>query len=96
MKRWCVRAGALPTRERTFSDALERLVPVYIQALPHDVITGGKLHYRVTAGGGYVLYSVGWNETDEGGQEAVRDGRDGRFVDSHKATGSGQSVRIEK
>jgi hypothetical protein len=35
--------------------------------LPHDVITGQPLAYKLNPDGGYVLYSVGWNETDDGG-----------------------------
>ncbi len=35
--------------------------------LPMDVIGGQPLHYRRTADGGYVLYSVGWNARDDGG-----------------------------
>jgi hypothetical protein len=35
--------------------------------LPHDIINGQPLHYRRTADGQFVLYSVGWNETDDGG-----------------------------
>jgi hypothetical protein len=35
--------------------------------LPSDVINGQPLHYRLTEDGRYVLYSVGWNEKDDGG-----------------------------
>lgn len=38
--------------------------------LPHDVINGQPLHYRVTGDDTYLLYSVGWNETDDGGKLA--------------------------
>jgi hypothetical protein len=36
--------------------------------LPNDVIDGQPLRYRRTAEGGYVLYSLGWNGSDEQGQ----------------------------
>ena len=36
-------------------------------AVPHDIITGWPLHYSRDAGGRFTLYSVGWNQTDEGG-----------------------------
>lgn len=36
--------------------------------VPPDVIQGHPIHYRRTSEGGYLLYSVGWNGTDEGGQ----------------------------
>ncbi len=35
--------------------------------IPHDIIGGQPLHYRVTNDGQFVLYSVGWNEKDDGG-----------------------------
>jgi len=36
--------------------------------LPHDIITGHSMHYRVLAPDNYILYSTGWNETDDGGK----------------------------
>jgi hypothetical protein len=44
--------------------------------MPHDIINGQPLHYRRTDDGGYVLYSVGWNESDDGGAVVLtKDGR---------------------
>jgi hypothetical protein len=51
-----------------FPETLGALEPQYIAALPHDVINGEPLHYRRTEGENYILYSVGWNEKDDGGQ----------------------------
>jgi hypothetical protein len=51
-----------------FPDALEALVPRFLDNLPHDLVTGGLPKYRRTADGGYLLYSVGWNGKDDGGQ----------------------------
>lgn len=51
-----------------FPDALEALTPTYLASLPQDVVTGAALHYRRTESDGFILYSVGWNETDDGGQ----------------------------
>ena len=42
-------------------------MPEIVSRLPHDVINGQPLKYRRTADGQYLLYSVGWNETDDGG-----------------------------
>jgi hypothetical protein len=42
-------------------------VPEFITQLPHDVITGQPLNYRRTDDNQYLLYSVGWNQTDDGG-----------------------------
>lgn len=51
-----------------FPETLDALAPQFIGKLPHDVIDGGPLHYRRTTDGQYVLYSIGWNEVDDGGQ----------------------------
>jgi hypothetical protein len=50
-----------------FPEALAALTPQYLAQVPHDVIGGQPLHYRLTDDGQFVLYSVGWNETDDGG-----------------------------
>ena len=51
-----------------FPEALDTLVPQFIAKLPHDIINGQPLHYRRTSDRQFVLYSVGWNETDDGGE----------------------------
>jgi hypothetical protein len=51
-----------------FPEALEGLPPKFIGKLPHDVINGQPLKYRRTDDGRFVLYSVGSNETDDGGK----------------------------
>jgi hypothetical protein len=51
-----------------FPENLDALVPQFFSKLPHDVITGEPLKYRRTDDGSYVLYSVGWDETDDGGK----------------------------
>lgn len=55
-----------------FPESLGVLVPDIISELPRDVINGQPMNYRRTADGQYVLYSVGWNETDEGGVIGVK------------------------
>ncbi|HEX3626587.1 MAG TPA: hypothetical protein VH280_14325 [Verrucomicrobiae bacterium] len=50
-----------------YPDSLTPLVPQFIVRLPEDIIDGKPLHYWRTANGEFVLYSVGWNETDDGG-----------------------------
>ncbi|MCX6915647.1 MAG: hypothetical protein NT167_21815 [Verrucomicrobia bacterium] len=50
-----------------FPDTLDALAPKFIAKLPHDVINGQPLKYRRTDDGQFVLYSVGLNETDDGG-----------------------------
>lgn len=48
-------------------ESLDALVPQFVAKLPPDIINGEPLKYRRTEGGQFVLYSVGWNGTDEGG-----------------------------
>jgi tetratricopeptide (TPR) repeat protein len=50
-----------------YPETLDALAPQFIGKLPHDIINGQPLHYRRTDDGKFVLYSVGWNETDDGG-----------------------------
>lgn len=50
-----------------YPETLEALVPQFASELPHDLIGGKPLKYRRPAAGQFILYSVGWNETDDGG-----------------------------
>jgi hypothetical protein len=50
-----------------YPPTLEALVPQFIEKLPHDIIGGQPLLYRRTGDGKFLLYSIGWNETDDGG-----------------------------
>ena len=47
--------------------SLDALAPHFMAKIPHDIINGEPLHYRRRDDGQFVLYSVGWNETDDGG-----------------------------
>ncbi len=53
--------------ERVLPSSLDQLVPKYLDEIPRDVINGGTMHYR-SDGKEYVLWSVGWNEKDDGGE----------------------------
>jgi hypothetical protein len=55
-----------------FPESLVALSPDYISHLPHDVITGEAYNYRRATDGQFVLYSVGWNETDDGGETSMK------------------------
>ena len=55
-----------------YPDALDALAPACIEAVPHDIITGQAYHYRLNADGTYLLYSVGWNQADDGGKFAFK------------------------
>ena len=57
-----------------YPETLDALAPQFIAQLPHDIINGQPLHYRLESNGQFVLYSVGWNETDDGGQVVLTKG----------------------
>jgi hypothetical protein len=50
-----------------FPEALAALAPRFISPLPNDVLTGKPYKYRLRDDGRFVLYSVGWDEKDDGG-----------------------------
>jgi hypothetical protein len=54
-----------------FPDKLDALTLDFISGLPHDVITGNSYKYQRTADS-FLLYSVGWNETDDGGKVVMK------------------------
>ncbi len=60
LERYRLANGNLPA-------SLEALAPRFIAAIPGDVIDGKPLRYRLDPNSSYVLYSVGWNQTDDGG-----------------------------
>ena len=47
---------------------LDALEPRFIEKVPSDIITGQPLHYRLSSDWQFTLYSVGWNEKDDGGK----------------------------
>ncbi|HEV2693728.1 MAG TPA: hypothetical protein VG347_12625 [Verrucomicrobiae bacterium] len=51
-----------------YPETLETLAPQFIAQVPHDLINGQPLHYRRTYDGKFILYSVGWDEKDDGGK----------------------------
>jgi hypothetical protein len=64
-----------------YPEILDALMPEFIAKLPHDIINGQPLKYRRTKDGLFVLYSVGWNETDDGGTVALKKGGGPAAVD---------------
>jgi hypothetical protein len=50
-----------------FPGSLDAIASQFPEGIPHDIINGEPLHYRKTLDGQFVLYSVGWNERDDGG-----------------------------
>ncbi|MGA2173368.1 MAG: hypothetical protein ABSH38_00150 [Verrucomicrobiota bacterium] len=65
--------------------SLDALVPRFMDKLPHDLINGQPLHYRLTDNRQFVLYSVGWANRDEHGKvryahDQFGDVRNGNWV----------------
>jgi len=56
-----------------YPETLDGLAPQFMAQVPTDVVSGKALKYRREAGGQFVLYSVGWNETDDGGVVVCRE-----------------------
>ena len=65
-----------------YPDALSALTSQFVTALPNDPIKAGEFKYRRT-GDAFVLYSVGWNMTDDGGKVVMGSGKTPR-VDANQ------------
>ena len=57
---------------------LDALVPDFMAKLPHDIINGEPLKYQRTEDGQFLLYSIGWDENDDGGKPEKRDTSGGK------------------
>jgi len=53
-----------------YPESLTELVPQFISQLPVDLINGAPMKYRRANDTKFLLYSVGWNETDDDGVPA--------------------------
>jgi hypothetical protein len=53
---------------RVHPESLDALSPQFIAEIPRDVIGGQPPHYRRSADGTILLYSIGWSGQDEGGR----------------------------
>ena len=56
----------------TYPDSLDALSPYAPQGLPHDLMSGDAYHYKLQTDGTYLLYSVGWDQVDDGGKVAYK------------------------
>ena len=65
LERYKIKKGKYP-------DSLSALSPEFLETVPHDIISGEPLHYSLEPNGRYKIYSVGWNEKDDGGMGTVR------------------------
>ena len=62
-----------------YPGSLDALTPAYIDELPHDIMSGKPYHYRLQPDGTYLLYSVGWNQADDGGKIVFEKGKPDRI-----------------
>jgi len=53
----------------SYPDSLDALAPKFVEKVPHDIINGDPMKYR-REGNGFILYSIGWDEKDDGGVTA--------------------------
>jgi len=61
-----------------YPETLDALAPQFIEKIPHDIIGGQPLKYHRTSDGKFLLYSIGWNATDDGGQEILESNKYGK------------------
>ncbi len=64
LKRYQLQRGSYPT-------SLSALVPEFFPAVPHDPADGEPLRYRLQPDGTFLLYSIGENGKDDGGNPAL-------------------------
>ena len=50
-----------------YPETLAALMPQFLDKIPNDLIGGQPLKYHRTDDGRFVLYSIGWDEKDDGG-----------------------------
>ena len=65
IKRYALRHGRLP-------ESLDALVPELLSSIPLDYMNGEALRFHHQPDGGFVLYSVGEDGTDDGGNANLR------------------------
>ncbi len=67
LKRYQLKNGKYPA-------SLDSLVPGLVAAVPVDPVNGEPLHYRLNSDGTFLLYSVGENGVDDGGNPSLEKG----------------------
>jgi len=55
-----------------YPEKLDVLSQQFLAQIPHDPIGGQPFHYRLETNGQFTLYSIGWNEKDDGGTIVLR------------------------
>lgn len=64
LKRYQLKYGSYP-------DSLSKLIPQFLPAVLPDPIDGKPLRYRLNTDGTFLLYSIGSNDKDDGGNPAL-------------------------
>ncbi|MCX7871655.1 MAG: hypothetical protein N2487_00045 [Verrucomicrobiae bacterium] len=54
-------------QNKSIPEKLDTLTPQYIQTIPSDIIDGKPLRYNQEKNNRYTIYSIGWDEKDNGG-----------------------------
>jgi len=67
LKRYQLQHGMWP-------ETLDALLPAYLSEVPIDPMSGKPLRYHANTDGTYLLYSVGENGKDDGGNAALEPG----------------------
>jgi len=62
-----------------YPDSLDALSPGCIDELPHDIMSGVSYRYQLRSDGTYLLYSVGWNQADDGGKVVYKNDASGQI-----------------
>lgn len=70
-----------------YPESCDALVPAYLEAVPNDLFAGKPLQYRRNQHGDYQIWSIGWDEKDDGGAfkldvngKPMRDDKNGDWV----------------
>jgi hypothetical protein len=59
---------------KNYPQSLDAIAPEFIPAVPNDPVDGQPLRYRRNADGTFLLYSVGENGKDDGGNPSLENG----------------------
>jgi hypothetical protein len=54
-------------KNKKYPQQLKDFIPLFANDLPKDSVNGQPLRYKLRDDGTYLLYSVAWNEVDDGG-----------------------------
>jgi hypothetical protein len=76
-------------RDGQYPATLKELVPQFVAAMPIDPVDGAPVRYRVNPDGSFLLYSVGENGVDEGGDSEP----DAQLENRYSAANSSRRMR---